>query len=166
MKLYMKQKVFSFRDRFYIKDEYEQDKYYVEGELFSWGKKLHVYDLSGKEVAFIQQKVLSWLPKFYVYIEDVMIAEIVKELTFFKPKYSIQGLDWEVSGDFWAHDYEIYDRNELVVSISKEWFRWGDSYVLDIEDNQNEVHALAVVLAIDAVLAAQNAAGANAGASN
>ena len=52
MKLYMKQKVFSWRDRFYIKDEYEEDRYYVEGELFSWGKKLHVYDMTGAEVAF------------------------------------------------------------------------------------------------------------------
>ncbi|WP_312650958.1 LURP-one-related family protein [Proteiniclasticum sp.] len=166
MKLYMKQKVFSWKDRFYIKDENEQDRYYVEGELFSWGKKLHVYDLAGKEVAFIQQKVFSWLPKFYVYIEDELIAEIVKEFTFFKPKYSIQGLNWEVSGDFWAHDYEIYDGRDPVVSIQKEWFRWGDSYVMDIMDNQNEVHALAVVLAIDAVLAAQQSSGAGAGSAN
>ena len=32
MKLYMKQKVFSWADRFTIKDEYGADKYYVEGQ--------------------------------------------------------------------------------------------------------------------------------------
>lgn len=160
MKLYMKQEVFSWKDRFYIKDEEGQDRYYVEGELFSWGKKLHVYDLTGKEVAFIQQKLFSWLPRFYVYIEGVLVAEIVKELTFFKARYAIEGLNWVVSGDFWDHDYEIHDGRDLVVSIQKEWFRWGDSYAMEIMDNQNEVHALAVVLAIDAALAAQSAAGA------
>ncbi len=161
MKLYMKQKVFSWRDRFYIKDENGTDRYYVEGELFSWGKKLHVYDMKGAEVAFIQQKVFSFLPKFYVYIDGEMIAEIVKELTFFKPRYSIMGLDWDVFGDFWSHEYEILERNSPVVAVSKEWFTWGDSYVIDIEKDKNEVHVLAVVLAIDAVMAAQsNSAGA------
>ena len=42
MKLYIKQKVFSWVDRFTVFDETGADKYYVEGEFFSWGKKLHV----------------------------------------------------------------------------------------------------------------------------
>ena len=161
MKLYMKQKVFSFADRFYIKDEEGRDRYYVEGELFSWGKKLHVYDESGQEAAFIQQKVWSFLPRFYVYIDGEEVAEIVKELTFFKPSYSIEGLNWSVSGDFWDHEYEIYEGNDFVVSISKEWFTWGDSYVIDIADHVDARYALAVVLAIDAVIAQANAAASN-----
>ena len=57
MKLYIKQKVFSWVDRFTVFDETGADKYHVEGEFFSWGKKLHVTDLTGREIAFIQQKV-------------------------------------------------------------------------------------------------------------
>ncbi len=37
---------------------------------------------------------------------------------------------------------------------------WGDSYEIDVKDPLDEVNALAVVLAIDAVLAAQAAAAA------
>ena len=59
MKLYIKQKVFSWNDKFTVKTSYGEDKYAVEGELFSLGKKLHVYDMSGREVAFIQQKIFS-----------------------------------------------------------------------------------------------------------
>jgi hypothetical protein len=33
---------------------------------------------------------------------------------------------------------------------------WGDSYELDIADGVNEITALAVVLAIDAVIESQN----------
>ena len=46
MKLYLKQKVFSWGDSFTVYDENGNDKYYVEGEIFSFGKKLHIYDLS------------------------------------------------------------------------------------------------------------------------
>ena len=37
MKLYIKQKVFSWVDRFTVFDETGADKFYVEGEFFSWG---------------------------------------------------------------------------------------------------------------------------------
>ena len=65
MKLYIKQKVFSWVDRFTVFDETGADKYYVEGEFFSWGKKLHVTDRTGRETAFIQQKVFSMMPRFF-----------------------------------------------------------------------------------------------------
>ena len=75
MKLYIKQKVFSWVDRFTVFDETGADKYHVEGEFFSWGKKLYVTDLTGHETAFIQQKVFSMMPRFFVYIDGVERAE-------------------------------------------------------------------------------------------
>lgn len=161
MKLYIKQKVFSWKDKFYVRDEYGNDKYYVEGEFFSFGKKLHIYDMNGNELALVQQKVLSFLPRFFVFTDGIQRAEIVKEFTFFRNKYRIDGLGWDVDGDFMDHDYEVTCMGRPIVSISKEWFTWGDSYMLDIDNGANEVIALSVVLAIDCVLAAQEAAANN-----
>ena len=94
MKLYIRQKVFSWVDRFTVKNESGTDKYFVGGELFSWGKKLHVTDIYGNEAAFIQQKIFSFLPKFFVFIDGRQVAEITKKFTFLRPRYSIEGLDW------------------------------------------------------------------------
>ena len=134
MKLCIRQKVFSWVDRFTVFDENGADKYYVEGELFSWGKKLS-----------------SFMPRFFVYIDGRECAEIVKRFTFFYEKYEIEGLDWTIEGDFWLHEYRITQNGREIVSLSKEWFTWGDCYALDIADPKNETLALAVVLAIDAV---------------
>lgn len=158
MRLYIKQKVFSWSDKFTVKDAYGDDKYTVQGELFSWGKKLHVYDLSGREVAFIKQEVWSFLPRFYVFVDGVQVAEIRKEFTFLFPKYSIDGLGWQIDGSFMAHDYEITRQGVPIVTICKEWMTWGDSYELNISDPADEIIALAVVLTIDCVLAASSAA--------
>ena len=38
-------------------------------------------------------------------------------------------------------------------AISKELFRWGDTYVIDIPDPANELPCLLIVLAIDAAVA-------------
>ena len=153
MNLYIKQKVFSFKDKFTVKDEYGQDKYMVEGEFFSLGKKLHIYDMAGNEVAFIQQKLLSFLPRYFVFVGDRQIAEIVKKFSFFTPRYEVLGLDWQVAGDFTAHNYEVTDNGTPVVLIRKEWMTWGDCYELDIADGADEIVALATVLAIDCATA-------------
>ncbi len=157
MKLYIQQKVFSWVDRFTVKDETGQDKYYIEGEFFSFGKKLHVYDMAGRQSAYIQQKVFSFLPRYFVFIDEQQVAEIVKEFTFLHPKYSIEGLGWEITGSFWAHDYEIVQSNRPIVTIHKEWMTWGDCYELDIADERDEIVALSVVLAIDSVMASEAA---------
>ena len=161
MKLCMQQKVFSFRDRFYVTDEFGEERYYVEGEIFSLGKKLHIYDMNKNELALVQQKLISFLPRFFVFTNGIQRAEIVKEFTLFKNKYRIDGLGWEVNGNFLDHDYEITQHGRHLVTIRKEWFTWGDSYSINIADTAYEVIALSVVLAIDCVLAAQQAAANN-----
>ncbi len=163
-RLYMKQKVFSWRDRFTIKDENETDRYSVEGELISIGKKLHVYDNNEQEVAFVQQKVLTLLPRFFVFVNGTQVAEIVKEFTILKPKYRIEGLDWEVQGDILGHDYQITENGREIVRIHKVWLAWGDTFELDIADAADEVMALAVVLAIDCVMDASETAAASSAA--
>lgn len=156
MRLYIKQSVFSWNDRFFVTDEFGNDRYYVEGELFSFGKKLHVYNMYDEEVAYIQQKLISFMPRFYVYKGECEVAQIVKKLTFLYPSYEVEGLGWKVDGDLWAHDYCIVENDFDIVNIHKAWMSWGDSFELDIADDVDEVIALAVVLAIDAVIDSDN----------
>ncbi len=158
MKLYMKQKVFSWKDRFTIKDVNGNDRYSVEGQLISLGKKLHVYDRNNEEVAFVKQKVVALMPKFFVEIGGEDVAEITKKFTLFKPKYVVNGPGWDVQGDLWSHNYTITKNGTPIVSIHKQWMAWGDTFELDIAPGADEVLVLAVVLAIDAVMDSQEAA--------
>jgi uncharacterized protein YxjI len=50
MKLYLKQRVFAWRDRFFVKDESGNDRYSVQGENLSLGKRLRIYNTGGTEV--------------------------------------------------------------------------------------------------------------------
>ena len=152
MKLYIEQKLFSFRDRFKVTDENGNPVYYVEGEIFSWGKKLHVYDCFQHEVAYIEQQIFNFLPKFDIYVRGENAVRIVKEFTFLRPKYSIENLNWEIEGSFWLHNYSITEKGNEVVTIRKEWMTWGDCYELDIKTKSHELEALAVVLTIDCVI--------------
>lgn len=156
MNLYMKQRFFSWNDKFFVYDEAGNERYYVEGEIFSWGKKLHVYDLGGNEVSFIQQKVWSFLPKYLIYRNGVEVAQVVKEFTFFKHEYSVEGLGWRVHGDIWDHEYEMDNGAQSIVAVSKEWFTLGDAYHIWIAPEVDEITALSVALVIDACIEAEN----------
>ena len=156
MKLYIKEKIFSWNEKFFVKDAYGNDKYVVEGEFFSLGKKLHVYDMTGCEVAFIRQELMTLLPCFTVCSDGEEIARVKKEFSFLVPRYSIEGLGWEIEGSFWEHEYQITRDGEPIVTITKEWMTWGDSYELDIAPEADEIVALAVVITIDCVVESQN----------
>ena len=159
MKLCMRQKVFSWRDRFSVCDEAGNDRYFVEGELFSWGKKLHVVDATGREVAYIEQQILAFLPRYEVYVEGTLVATVSRRFSFFTPRYTLEacdGADWEVEGELWEHEYTVRRGEQTVVSIAKEWFTFGDFYALDIRDPADELRAVALVLAIDCAVEQQN----------
>lgn len=158
MKLYIKQKVFTFGDKFNIYDENGNERYYVEGEVFTFGKKLHLYSLGGEELAYIEQKIFTFLPKYTIYIKGKEFAEVVKEFTFFRNVYSVEPLGWQVEGNFLDHDYTVESEGRTISTVAKEWFTWGDAYEINIADGLDPIPALAVVLVIDACIeAARNA---------
>lgn len=152
MKMYLKQKVFSWGDKFSVYDENGNDIYYVQGEVFTFGKKLHVYDLLGNEVCYIFQKLMSFRPRYFISKGEHVVAQVIKEISFFKSYYTVEGFDWTVEGDFLAHEYEIEGPSGTVAQIAKQWFTWGDAYYVETADTVNAVDALAVVLVIDACL--------------
>ena len=161
MKLYIKQKVFSWRDSFRVFDADENDLYSVQGEVWTLGKKLHIFDAAGAEVSYIHQKLWSFLPRYYVAKDGVDVAEVVKQFTVLRQSYTVEPMGWQVSGDFWAHEYTIEAASGVIAAISKQWFTWGDTYAIDIAEGIDPVMVLSVVLIIDAVMAQAAAAAAS-----
>jgi uncharacterized protein YxjI len=152
-KLYIKQRVFSWLNRFYVKDEYNSDKYYAKGELTLLLKRLNIYNMDGRQIANIKQEFRFFMPSLIILIEGREICRIVKKFQFFRNDYYVEGLPWELEGDFWAHEYSMYEGGRTLMSLSKKWFTWGDSYELHIEDSKNELICLCIALAIDCAMA-------------
>ncbi len=152
MRLYMKQKLFSWGDKFSIYDERGNERYFVRGEVFSLGKKLHVYSAGGTEVILIKRKIWSFLPRFSISIMAKKAGTVIKHFSLTQQRYTIEGLNYSVTGDFLAHDYMVYDRALPVAIIKKAWLTWADTYEIDIADYADEFDVISIVLAIDASL--------------
>lgn len=155
MQLFIKQQVFTLAPKFTVKDEAGNDRYFVQGQFLSMRSQMQVFNAAGQEVAQLYRRLFTFFARYILEIGGVQAAEIVKEITFFKPRYFIEGTDLRVEGDFFAHEYTLFYRDVPIMHLSKEWFTWGDSYMLDIYDERYELLALGVVLAIDCVNASQ-----------
>ena len=140
MKLALKQKVFSLKESFQVLDEEGNPVYEVAGKLLSLGHKLTVTDMDGQEVAYIHQKVLSLVPKYFI---EILL----------KPHYTLEtdSGKWEIRGDFMAHEYEMKRGRDVAAAVTKKWFTWGDTYLLDVDDDADVLTALGVMIAIDCI---------------
>ena len=150
MKMLFKQRFFSWLDSYDIFDETGNTIYTVKGQL-AWGHCLRIFDAQGRLVGEIRQRIFTLLPKFEMYLQNNYVGCISREFTFFKPKYLIDCNGWQVDGDFFEWDYTIRDSfGRQLATVSKELFRWTDTYVIDVIDPNDALCALMLVLAIDA----------------
>lgn len=159
MKLYMKQKMFSLRGDFAIYDANQVSVYKVEGKLMALARQLRLLDsATGEELALVKQQLFSLMPRMHVFFQDEQIATISKKFTFLKPSYEISEIGWSIEGDYWAHDYTIYDANgQVVADLNKKMFSWSDTFEINIvQEDIEPAMVVAVVLAIDAAMDASN----------
>ena len=149
MKLLFKQKLFSWFDSYDVYAEDGSVLYTVKGQL-SWGHCLKIFDRFGSEVGMVKEKVFSFLPRFEIYLNGLLIGQIKKEFSFFKPKFTIDFNGWQVEGSFFEWDYRIYsDTSLLLATVTKELWKFTDTYVIDVVDPSDALSALMLVLAID-----------------
>ena len=157
MELRIKQRVFAWTDTYDVYDRNGNAKYYVKGAFFSIGHQIHVYNKeTNEEVGSIHQKLFSWMPKFEIVIGGRTVGTIRKEFSFFQPRYHVDFRNWEVSGDFLGWEYCAYQDDRKVLSVSKEWISWGDTYTLRFLSAADEIPGLLLVLAIDAASCDKN----------
>lgn len=150
MKLLFKQRLFSWFDSYDVYDEQGRTVFTVQGQL-SWGHCLRISDAQGRYVGTVKEVVLSFLPRFDLYLGETCIGTIKKELTLFKPQFTMDVNGWTVSGNWLEWDYEIRNASgAMVASVSKEILNWTDTYIIDVPGMSDVLPALMVVLAIDA----------------
>ena len=150
MKLLFKQRLFSWLDSYDIYNEHGETSFTVEGKL-AWGHKLEILDPVGRHLGTVKEEVLTFLPRFALYLGEEYIGQIKKEFTFFKPSFTLDCRDWQVSGDWLEWDYQVTDsQGRTVMTASKELFNWTDTYVMDIARDEDALLCLMIVLAIDA----------------
>lgn len=152
---YMKQKVFSIRDKYKVYDENQNVIFHCEGTFFSISQKMKFVETStGSDLFLFRRKVLSFLPTYFVYdMEDKKIAKISRKFTFVKPKLEIDsdfGM-FTVEGNYFQLNFTVTNDGKEVATVQKKWISWGDSYEIVIQDESNYKFLVAMIILIDRI---------------
>lgn len=154
MRFQVKQKIFSFGDKFTIKDENMKDFFQVNGKVFSLGDKLTILDMMGNELFYIEQKLFRLFAEYTIYKLDCPVATI-------KQKFSLFGSKFDIISDYGSYtivgrplnyNFEVYNNNKLIATVSKQFFSLSDTYGVDIDDQEDYGFILGLVIIIDQVV--------------
>ncbi len=156
MKLLFKERFFTWFDSYDVYNESGETVFTVEGQL-AWGHCLKIFDPSGRELGMVKERILTFFPTFEIYEGETLLGEIRKEFSLFTPRFTVDYRGWDVDGDFFEWDYSIRDgAGQTVATVAKELFQWTDTYTIDLWNERDALHALMLVLAIDAEKCSRN----------
>ena len=157
----IKQRVFSWMDNFDINDTAGNPIYVVRADIFNIGHKVRLFKvIDGRKDKLLQKGIIDE-KRFRLFREYEIIinaqpqGKIKKQFSVFHPKYEIDYKGWRLEGDFLQWNYSIYENSRCVVRISKQPFHMEDTYLIDIENDEDEIPALLIAVAMDAARSAE-----------
>jgi len=154
MKFYIKQKVFSFGDKFSILDEQQNEVYQVKGKVFSLQNNIDFLDMHGNVILKANKKVFQILPKYTIYnVEDMPLVTIQRKFAL-TPKFDVLKGSEEltIEGSLFAHSFTIYRNGVDVASITKKILSFGDFYEINLATPHEIELYLFMVIVIDQVI--------------
>lgn len=155
MRYLVRQQLLSIADRYWIEDEDGRTVYRVRGRLFSIGDKLSLEDARGREVAFIRQRIFSLWVAYEISTQGVLRAVVKRHLfTLFRCRFTVDVPgpdDYTAQGGFLDHDYAFRRGGRTVARVHLKWVAVRDTYVVDIDDGEDDVLLLASAIVIDQV---------------
>lgn len=149
----MKQKAFSFKDKYKIFDASQNQVYHCSGHFLSFTRKKDLYDSkTDKHIYTLKRKLFSLLPKYELSDPDgSTVAMISKKFSLLKHKIDITSKlgDFVMEGNFSAHNFAVLEHEKEIITVHKKWLSWGDSYEITINDDTRIPLFLGLVLMID-----------------
>ena len=154
MKFQMRERMFSVGDDHWITTEHGDKAFLVDGKVLRISDTFELKDANGVEVAVIKKKIVSVRDAMKIERGGDTIATVKKKLfTPIRDKYVAHledGREWEVSGDFLDHEFEIEDENgSRLAKVSKKWFSVRDTYGIQVEDDADIPLLLCIAVCVD-----------------
>ncbi len=163
----LKEKAWTFRDTYEIKDAEGEVAYRIKAKVFSMSNKFVFEDKAGRDLLLIKKRSLGFKPKYRIKRAGKTIATIEKKWSMWRSKFKVDipgPNDYIIQGEFWKREFEFERKGKKVAEVSKKFWSWSDTYGVQIEPGEDQELILATVIAINLFLKDKNAAEAEAAA--
>lgn len=149
MKLYLREKLISLHNRYFIYNEDGEQVYELVSKYFSAGDKTKLLDMNGNELVYVEQELFHLRPVYLIYIGGIHTATVKKKTFVGLPIYEVSELGYRVDGDWFSTEFNIINANDnLIASAKRKIISIGDKYQLEIFDDNNYLVILGILMAI------------------
>ena len=148
MKLFVKEKLLSMHNRYYIYNENEELTYEIESKVISIGDKTTIYDKEHNVIAYIEQEIFHFTPHYNVYIEGKYKYQIKKKFHFFKNDYELSNM-YKVEGSTFSLNFTITNNyGKTIALVNRKFLSIGDKYQIEIIEENDIYTILTIIVAI------------------
>ena len=148
--LFTTTKVFTLHHHIDITDANEKIIYQANTKFPSLHDKTDITGANGEHIAHIERKLLTLHQRHFVTMSDGTHFEIATELFhLYKDINNIEGLGWQLRGNIFGLNFELYDNNEAVIAvISQKMISLHDKYCIDIYKPEYEASVIAILVTL------------------
>lgn len=151
--LYLKQKVFTWGDKYNVFDSNQNIIYHIKGKVFSLRNKMDMFK-NDQFIYHMERKLFHFMPHFTLFNKNQEEeATIIRRFTFIGGKLDIQSKYGQMAmiGQAFQRDFQLTKDGQVVMSIHKKWLSWGDTYEITIHDDEHEAFYVALAILIDVI---------------
>ena len=148
--LFTSTKVFTLHHHIDIMDENENIVYQARTKFFSILDKTDVMDASGRKISHMERKLLTLHQRRYISMADGRQFELSTEIFhIYKDITNLEGLGWQLRGNIFELNFELYDANDSVIAvIGQKFFSIHDKYCIDIYRPEYEETVITILVAL------------------
>ncbi len=157
MKFHIKERAWTLREEFLVRDQGGTPIFLVKGKFFHVGDNLIIHDLASRtDLAQIKQRMLAVTPHYEIYRGGQHWASVhEKMLSFFGEQFKIKlenGETYHIQGNIWNWNFAVKDDNGYrLAEIGRHISLFRDSYGVDIAQGVDVPFIIALAIVIEMV---------------
>ena len=167
--LFTSSKIFSLHRHIDITDAQGSVVYQANTKFFTIHDKTDITDAQGRQVAHIEKKIFTLHSRHFITMADGTKFELSREIMhIYKDVMNIDGLGWQLRGNAFGLNFELYDpQGGVIAVISQKFLSLHDKYCIDIYRPEFEGIVVAILITLQHMIKdRQNAAASSSSSSS
>ena len=148
--LYSSSKVFTLHHSMQITDASDNVVYTARTKFFTIHDKTDIYNAQGEHVSHVSKKFFTLHERHFVKMDSGTEFELSNELFHIvKDITNIEGLGWQLRGNIWGLNFELYDIDGSVIAvIGQKMISIHDKYCIDIYKREYEEVVITILITL------------------
>lgn len=136
MNLFIRKKAYIFMDRYNVLDDTGRVVYSIDGKLIRRFGQLEMRDRAGVLTYRIEKDINPFFPSYTISDEsDSVQASLIQKFNIHPNfEFDFDNNTYSITGNIRACDFAVMSGESVAAKIAKRSLRWGDTYILSIQD--------------------------------